>query len=180
MVISKPFMALRLYPAGPGALLLTPFTVPGFNNVVDGAADTLGGDAGILPTPWVSLSMRLNGPQVYSPATARVGSWYAGGTGVSQSTRRSAATALTRRVGADHYPSGEQPRPQENKVTTGWMIINIALEVLVTALVAGVSVLVPLRLDRDATAGTVRQVAFAADVTGHRQPSYDSAEVAVY
>lgn len=63
MVISKPFMALRLYPAGPGALLLTPFTVPGFNNVVDGAADTLGGDAGILPTPWVSLSMRLNGPQ---------------------------------------------------------------------------------------------------------------------
>lgn len=65
-------------------------------------------------------------------------------------------------------------------MTTGWMIINIALEVLVTALVAGVSVLVPLRLDRDATAGTVRQVAFAADVTGHRQPSYDSAEVAVY
>jgi hypothetical protein len=47
MVISKPFMALPLYRAGPGALLFTPFTVRGFKNVVDGAADTVGGDAGI-------------------------------------------------------------------------------------------------------------------------------------
>src|SRR5450432_3340942 len=42
MIISKPFMALPLYRAGPGALLFTPFTVPGSKHIVDGAADTFG------------------------------------------------------------------------------------------------------------------------------------------
>lgn len=35
-------------------------------------------------------------------------------------------------------------------MTTGWMITNIVLAALVSTLVAGVAVLVPLRLDRDA------------------------------
>jgi hypothetical protein len=33
-------------------------------------------------------------------------------------------------------------------MTTGWLIVNIALAVIVTTLVAGLAVLVPLRLDR--------------------------------
>jgi hypothetical protein len=33
-------------------------------------------------------------------------------------------------------------------MTTTWIIVNIALAALVTALVGGVAVLVPLRLDR--------------------------------
>jgi hypothetical protein len=37
-------------------------------------------------------------------------------------------------------------------MTTGWIVINLVLSVLVTALVAGVSVLVPHMLHRRATA----------------------------
>jgi hypothetical protein len=33
-------------------------------------------------------------------------------------------------------------------MTTGWLIVNSALAVIVTTLVAGLAVLVPLRLDR--------------------------------
>ncbi len=33
-------------------------------------------------------------------------------------------------------------------MTTGWILVNIAIAIAVTALVAGISVLVPLRLDR--------------------------------
>ena len=36
-------------------------------------------------------------------------------------------------------------------MTTGWLIVNIALAVVVSAIVAGAAVLVPLRLDRGAT-----------------------------
>lgn len=43
-------------------------------------------------------------------------------------------------------------------MTIGWIIVNIALAAMVTALVAGTSVLVPLRLHRLALAADLQNV----------------------
>jgi hypothetical protein len=47
-------------------------------------------------------------------------------------------------------------------MTTGWIIVNIALALGVTALVAGVAVLVPFHLDRRAIARDLHIVELAA------------------
>jgi hypothetical protein len=37
---------------------------------------------------------------------------------------------------------------EENAMTTGWLIVNVVMAVIATALVAGPAVLIPLLLDR--------------------------------
>jgi hypothetical protein len=51
-------------------------------------------------------------------------------------------------------------------MTTTWIIVNIALAALVTALVAGVAVLVPVRLDRGPASRAARTGATAAPRRG--------------
>lgn len=64
-------------------------------------------------------------------------------------------------------------------MTTGWIIVNIALAVAVSALVASVSILVPHRLHRHAIAHAPRIVAPARSAGAYqRAESYDRAEAA--
>ena len=64
-------------------------------------------------------------------------------------------------------------------MTTGWIIVNIVLAVLVSALVAGVSILIPHRLHRHAIAHSPRNVALATRAGAHRRAgSYDRAQAA--
>jgi hypothetical protein len=64
-------------------------------------------------------------------------------------------------------------------MTTGWIIVNIVLAVLVSALVAGVSILVPHRLHRHAITHAPRNVALATRAaTQRRSDSYDRAQAA--
>jgi hypothetical protein len=50
----------------------------------------------------------------------------------------------------DPHSAVPSTRHKEKAMTTGWLIINIALAITVSAVVAGVAVLVPHRLHRHA------------------------------
>lgn len=54
-------------------------------------------------------------------------------------------------------------------MTITWIVVNIALAVAVTAFVAGISVLVPLQLDRRARAPAPVNPALALFGVAHRQ-----------